>query len=184
MNPSVNSNKNFYREGAKTANKKIHFSYSGFEEGHSQEIGFSFEKTGLKDSFKKATFFAAFAPSRLKLFLGFAFLLMFVSGCASIGIRDSSLQLQITPQPVMRGKPALAQINAPMDAQKVTGVVLVTGSPRLIFRKDEDKGLWYFYGTIPFSPWVLPGDYNVRVMVYPASDHDQPHYAEMKVTLK
>ncbi len=82
----------------------------------------------------------------------------------------------------MRGKPALAQVNAPLDAQKVTGFVLVTGSPQLIFQKDEDKGIWYFYGTIPFSPWVLPGDYKVRVMVYTA--HDPPHYVEMKVTLK
>lgn len=82
----------------------------------------------------------------------------------------------------MRGQPALAQINAPTDAEKVTGRILVMGSPQLIFSKDAGKGLWYFYGTIPFSPWVLPGDYTVRVMVY--EPHEQPHYTEMKVTLK
>jgi hypothetical protein len=76
----------------------------------------------------------------------------------------------------------MAQINAPMDAENVTGVVLVMGSPRLSFRKDADKGLWYFYGTIPFSPWVQPGNYTVRVMVQSA--HEQPHYTETKVDLK
>ena len=112
----------------------------------------------------------------------FIFLLALVSGCASIGIRDSSLQLQITPRPVLRGQPALAQINAPMDADKVEGVVLVMGSPRLEFRKDADKGIWYFYGTIPFSPWVKPNTYTVRVLV--SSAHEEPHYTEMKVDLK
>jgi hypothetical protein len=105
-----------------------------------------------------------------------------MTGCASVGIRDSSLQLQITPLPLMRGQRALAQVNAPMDAEKVTGIVVVTGSPRLIFNKDESKGLWYFYGTIPFSPWVQPGNYTVRVLV--DLPHEPPHYAEMKVDLK
>jgi hypothetical protein len=82
----------------------------------------------------------------------------------------------------LRGQPALAQVNAPMDAEKVTGVVVVMGSPRLIFQKDESKGLWYFYGTIPFSPWVQPGSYTVRVLVNSA--HEEPHYTEMKVDLK
>lgn len=103
-------------------------------------------------------------------------------GCASIGIRDSSLDLQITPQPVMRGQPALAKINAPLDAEKVVGTVLVFGTPELIFRKDKDASLWYFYGTIPFSPWVKPGSYQVRVMVYELGV--KPHYTEMKVELK
>ncbi len=103
-------------------------------------------------------------------------------GCASIGIRDSSLNLQITPLPVLRGKPALAKIDAPLDAEKVVGTVRVFGSPELIFQKDVDKGIWYFYGTIPFSPWVKPGSYQVRVVVSEA--HGQPHYTEMKVDLK
>lgn len=112
----------------------------------------------------------------------FIFLLSLISGCASIGIRDSTLQLQITPLPVLRGQPALAQINAPLGAEKVEGVILVMGSPRLDFRKDADKGIWYFYGTIPFSPWVKPGTYTVRVLV--SSAHEEPHYTEMKVDLK
>jgi hypothetical protein len=103
-------------------------------------------------------------------------------GCATLGIKDSTLELKITPQPVLRGKAALAEINAPLDAEKVVGTVQVFGSPQLIFRKNTEKGIWYFYGTIPFSPWVKPGDYQVRVMVY--LPHEQPHYTEMKVTLR
>lgn len=105
-----------------------------------------------------------------------------VAGCASIGVRDQGLELSLTPFPVERGKPALAKVNAPLDAERVTGTVLVFGSPQLIFRKDEKENGWYFYGTIPFSPWVKPGTYQVRVMVY--LPHEEPHYTEMKVDLK
>lgn len=105
-----------------------------------------------------------------------------LTGCASVGIVDSSLQLEITPSPVERGKPALAEINAPMEAEKVTGTVRVFGSPQLLFRKNEEKNIWYFYGTIPFSPWVKPGTYQVRVVVY--LPKGSPHYTEMKVELK
>lgn len=117
----------------------------------------------------------------MRSFFPFIFL-FFLVGCASIGIRDASLQLQITPLPLFRGQPALAEINAPLDADKVTGTVLVMGSPELIFRKNAKKGIWYFYGSIPFSPWVQPGSYTVRVMVY--STHEKIHYTEMKVDLK
>ena len=103
-------------------------------------------------------------------------------GCATLGIRDSALELQITPQPVLRGQPALAKINAPLDAEKVIGTVLTFGSPQLEFRKDVKKGLWYFYGTIPFSPWVKPGTYQVRVIAY--LPKEKPHYTEIKVDLK
>ena len=109
-------------------------------------------------------------------------LLTLAAGCATLGVRDASLELQITPQPVERGKPALARVNAPLDAEKVIGTVKTFGSPQLLFSKDEDKGIWYFYGTIPFSPWVKPGSYVVRVMVY--TQKSKPHYTEMKVELK
>ena len=109
-------------------------------------------------------------------------LLASISGCATLGIKDSQLELQISPQPVLRGKPALAQINAPLDATQVIGTVLTFGSPKLEFLKDEDKGIWYFYGTIPFSPWVKPGTYQVRVIA--TLPKGQPHYTEMKVELK
>ena len=112
----------------------------------------------------------------LVLFLGA------LAGCASIGIRDSGLELRITPSPVLRGQPALAEVTAPMDAQKVVGTVLVMGSPELVFRKNVEKNIWYFYGTIPFSPWVNPGTYKVRVLVYSA--HEKPHYTESQVDLK
>jgi hypothetical protein len=109
-------------------------------------------------------------------------LLTLAAGCASIGVRDSSLELQIQPQPLERGKTALAQVNAPLDAQKVIGTVKTFGSPQLLFIKHEEKGIWYFSGTIPFSPWVKPGSYVVQVVVY--MENTRPHYTEMKVELK
>ncbi|HUO58108.1 MAG TPA: hypothetical protein VMV05_08020 [bacterium] len=109
-------------------------------------------------------------------------ILFMLGGCAAIGVKDSSLELKISPQPVQRGKPALAQVNAPLDATKVIGTVLTFGSPKLEFRKDEEKRLWYFYGTIPFSPWVKAGTYQVRVIA--TLPQGQPHYTEMKVELK
>jgi hypothetical protein len=109
-------------------------------------------------------------------------LLLFVAGCATFGIKDESLEVQITPLPLHRGQPATAKVNAPMSAEKVIGTVEVMGSPQLEFEKDESKRLWYFYGTIPFSPWVNPGTYTVRVAYYQGSD--KPRYTEMKVDLK
>jgi hypothetical protein len=106
----------------------------------------------------------------------------FLSGCATLGVRDDTLGLQITPQPLKRGQPALAKVDAPMDSAKVVGVVETFGSPTLIFAKDEEKRIWFFYGTIPFSPWVKPGSYKVRVSVFPPVG--DPHYTEMKVELQ
>ncbi len=118
----------------------------------------------------------------LKKFLVISFLILGLTGCASVGIVDSSLRVEITPSPVERGKPALAEINAPMEAEKVVGTVMVFGSPQLLFRKNEEKNIWYFYGTIPFSPWVKPGSYRVRVLVY--LPKGSPRYTEIKVDLK
>jgi len=118
----------------------------------------------------------------LKKFWALGFFLL-SAGCATLGIRDSSLQLQITPLPVLRGQPARAEVNAPLDADKVTGTVLVMGSPELLFQKNVEKGTWYFYGTIPFSPWVQPGHYTVRVLVYLPREK-RPRYTEMEVDLK
>ncbi|HEY5037875.1 MAG TPA: hypothetical protein VIJ93_02270 [bacterium] len=117
----------------------------------------------------------------MRILFAFSFILLMAS-CASIGIRDQGLELQISPIPIERGKPALAKINAPLNAQKVVGTILVFGSPELQFRKNEKEGLWYFYGTIPFSPWVKPGTYQVRVVSY--LPNEKPHYTEMKVNLK
>jgi hypothetical protein len=111
--------------------------------------------------------------------LGFG---LFLCGCATLGVMDSSLVLKISPQPVYRGKPALAEMNAPMDAVSVVGTVDVMGSPELIFRKDEKKDEWYFYGAIPFSPWVNPGIYRVRVSARFAQGPNR--YTEMKVELR
>jgi hypothetical protein len=117
----------------------------------------------------------------MRLFLMIGLTLGFVS-CATLGIKDSLLALQIIPQPVLRGQLALAKINAPMDADSVVGTVQVFGSPQLIFRKNSEKGIWYFSGVIPFSPWVKPGAYQVRVIAH--LPHGQPHYTEMSVELK
>lgn len=118
-----------------------------------------------------------------KIFLPLVLLVgSFVAGCATLGVKDASLELEITPQPVQRGKPALAKINVPLDADSVTGTVLVMGSPQIEFKKDPDHGVWYFYGTIPFSPWVKPGNYQVRVIARWIKG--APHYTEMKVDLK
>ena len=111
-----------------------------------------------------------------------SFLLFFAAGCATFGIKDESLELQITPLPLRRGQPATAKVNAPLSAEKVIGTVEVMGSPQLEFEKDEAKGIWYFYGTIPFSPWVNPGTYTVRVAYYEGSG--KPRYTETKVDLK
>src|SRR5689334_11636643 len=95
------------------------------------------------------------------------------SGCATLGRYDSALDLEISPLPVYRGKPALAKVNAPLDSKQVLGTVLVMGAPQLVFRKDEEKGFWYFYGAIPFSPWVTAGVYKIRVTSYPPQG--EPH---------
>jgi hypothetical protein len=108
--------------------------------------------------------------------------LVFLAGCATFGVRDENLELQITPLPIYRGQPATAKINAPLEADKVIGVVETFGSPQLIFRKDKKGGFWYFKGTIPFSPWVKPGNYTVRVAYY--EGQDEPRYTEMKLDLK
>jgi hypothetical protein len=116
------------------------------------------------------------------IFCSLALLTVLLSGCATLGVRDDTLDLQISPMPVKRGQPARAEVIAPMDSVKVLGVVETFGSPTLVFAKDEKKGIWYFYGTIPFSPWVKPGPYKVRVSFYPLVG--DPHYTEMKVTLQ
>lgn len=107
---------------------------------------------------------------------------LLLTGCASLGIKDNSLDLEITPLPLLRGQPAMAQVNAPMNAERVVGTVKVFGSPQLLFEKNNEKGIWYFYGIIPFSPWVKPGNYQIQVMAY--MPHAEPHYTEMRVDLK
>lgn len=87
-----------------------------------------------------------------------------LAGCAGGPIRDSQMVLDIQPQPLKRGERAVATVNAPMDSVEVIGTVRVMGSPQAVFRKDEKRKLWYFVGTIPFSPWVKPGHYTLRVV--------------------
>jgi len=86
-------------------------------------------------------------------------------GCAHGPIRDENLILDIQPVPLVRGQRALVTINAPLDAVEVVGRVKVMGSPEAVFMRENKKKFWYFSGKIPFSPWVTPGQYTLRVVV-------------------
>jgi hypothetical protein len=105
------------------------------------------------------------------------------AGCATNPfIRDSHLHLDVEPHALYCGKPALAEINAPLSAKSVIGYILVPGAPELIFRKNQKEKLWYFYGIVPVSPWIIPGSYKVRVVVKMLKG--LPHYTETQVDLK
>lgn len=106
----------------------------------------------------------------------------FLFGCSARMIRDESLVLEVIPLPVLRGKTGQVTVNAPMDAAEVIGKIKVTGSPEFIFEKDKKRKVWYFAGTIPFSPWVRPGKYTIRVIVRTPPEKDR--YAEMEMELK
>lgn len=105
-----------------------------------------------------------------------------MGGCAGGPIRDDRMILHIQPQPLKRGEQALATVNAPMDALEVIGTVRVFGSPEAVFRKDEKKKNWYFLGTIPFSPWVKPGNYILRAVV--KTPEGKKFYTETPVGLQ
>jgi hypothetical protein len=91
-------------------------------------------------------------------------LTVWMGGCAGGPILDNTMILEIQPQPLKRGEKAMATVNAPMDAVEVIGTVRVIGSPQAVFRKDSKQKNWYFIGTIPFSPWVKPGQYTLRAV--------------------
>jgi hypothetical protein len=97
-------------------------------------------------------------------------------------VRDDTLRITVQPEPVVRGRTGQVTIDAPMDAQEVIGTVRVTGSPEFVFAKDRKAGLWYFTGTIPFSPWVQPGKYVIRIVV--KEPPAKPRYAEREMELK
>ncbi len=109
-------------------------------------------------------------------------LVVYLGGCAGGPVRDDQMTLHIEPQPLKRGERALATIDAPMDALEVIGTVRVFGSPEAVFRKDEAKKRWYFLGTIPFSPWVKPGEYTLRAVV--TLPEGKKRYTETKVGLR
>jgi len=107
---------------------------------------------------------------------------VWMAGCAGGPIRDDNMVLEIQPQPLKRGEKAMATVNAPLDAVEVVGVVRVFGSPEAVFRKDVKRKLWYFVGTIPFSPWVKPGHYTLRVVV--TLPEGKKRYTETPVALQ
>ena len=111
-----------------------------------------------------------------------ASVLCVLPSCASRMIRDDSMDIEVQPLPVERGKPGYVTIDAPMDVKEVIGVVRVAGSPEFIFAKNKKKGCWYFSGTIPFSPWITPGEYTIRIIVKDPPEKDR--YAEKKIELK
>lgn len=113
--------------------------------------------------------------------LGF-FVSTLVLGCSAGAVYDSTFRIEIHPQPLERGKPGLVRVVAPLSAREVIGTVRVPGSPQLVFEKDEEKGYWYFYGTLPLSPWVRPGRYKVRATVY--FDEGKPRYVEKEAEVR
>jgi len=119
---------------------------------------------------------------RRPLFFLFLLSAVLFIGCAGGPIRDDQLILEIQPQPLKRGEKALATLNAPMDAVEVIGIVRVMGSPEAVFRKDSKRGLWYFVGTIPFSPWVKPGQYVLRAIV--TLPEGNKRYTDIQVSIQ
>ncbi len=99
----------------------------------------------------------------------FLFGLIFtITGCATFGVNDPQLKLKVEPDPAVRGKKALFVLNAPMDADKVTGVLEIFTSPTLEFKKPEKEILVHLEQNSRNAP-VPPGTYWVRLS-YSESD--------------
>ncbi len=105
-----------------------------------------------------------------------------LAGCGTLGIKDSNLKLRVEPDPAVRGKKALFVLNAPMDADKVMGVLEIFTSPSFQFEKDLKKKYWFISNKIPETALVPPGIYSVRLF-YSYKNHP-PHYMRMKLQLK
>ncbi len=108
--------------------------------------------------------------------------LLLLVGCGGGPILDETMTMDVQPQPLVRGLRAVVTVDAPLDAVEVIGRVKVMGSPEAIFRKDEAHKRWYFSGMIPFSPWVTPGTYRLRVTV--KLPEGRSRYVETQVGLK
>jgi len=107
---------------------------------------------------------------------------VWMAGCAGGPIRDDQMTMDVQPQPLKRGEKAMVIVNAPMDAVEVIGTVRVMGSPQAVFRKDMKAKKWYFFNTIPFSPWIKPGRYILRVVV--TLPEGKKRYTETPVALQ
>ena len=77
------------------------------------------------------------------------------------------------PNPAVRGQRALFILNAPMDAEKVTGVIEVFTNPSFQFKKNLKKKYWYISEKIPKSSLAPPGSYSVRLFY--SYKNQKPH---------
>jgi hypothetical protein len=103
-------------------------------------------------------------------------------GCGAIGIRDSNLKLNVAPNPPVRGQKAMFTLNAPMNADRVTGVLEIFTNPSFQFKKDLKKKYWYISEKLPKTSLVPPGTYSVRVFY--AYKNEDPHYMRTKLELR
>jgi len=109
-------------------------------------------------------------------------LILAVSGCGTLGMNDPQLKLTVEPNPAIRGQKALFILNAPMDAEKVTGVLEIFTSPSFAFKKNVKKKYWYISDKIPETALVPPGIYSVRLSY--STRNQTTHYMRMKLKLK
>ena len=105
-----------------------------------------------------------------------------LTGCASLGVNDPNLRLKVEPDPAVRGKNALFILNAPMEADRVTGVLEIFTNPSFQFKKDLKKKYWFISEKIPETILVPPGVYSVRLF-YSFKD-GKPRYMRKKLELK
>lgn len=117
-----------------------------------------------------------------KIFFPSILLGLALTGCGTLGINDPNLKLTVEPNPAVRGKWALFILNAPMDADKVTGVLEIFTSPSFAFKKNPRKKYWYISNKIPETALVPPGTYPVRLSY--STRNQKPHYMRMKLELK
>jgi hypothetical protein len=73
-------------------------------------------------------------------------------------------------------------LNAPMNADRVTGVLEIFTSPSFQFKKDRKKKYWYISEKIPETSLVPPGTYSVRVFY--AYKNEDPHYMRTRLELR
>ncbi len=113
----------------------------------------------------------------------FAFgLILTLTGCATFGIHDPRLKLSVEPDPAVRGKRALFVLNAPMDADKVVGVLEIFTSPSFKFKRDVKKKYWFISNKIPETALVPRGIYWVRLSY--SLGNQTPHYMRMQLRLQ
>ncbi len=130
---------------------------------------------------RERTFYLSVKGRVMRIFFIFG-LILTLTGCATFGINDPQLKLKVEPDPAVRGKRALFVLNAPMDAEKVTGVLEIFTSPLFKFKKDLKKKYWFISNKIPETALVPPGIYWVRLSY--SLGNQTPHFMRMQLRLK